>query len=1202
MDNDDMEQHVQQLNDELDAFERVCQQGQPASSASSAFEAGVDNESPPVIVSKGGTGLLGGIAINADAYVHANGGSEGEVETRPPLQPQSQSQHQNSQPHQQQQQQQQQQQHRHQHEAAVVVVDDDDTEEGISTGRAGLWQSTGSAGSAGPPSAGQHQSARADAQGHAGYNEAYPGLLQQNARSVGRSRQHLMPIDYRNLKDYSALQAGVLGSSVVDVHGSGGSGGIGPGGSMSDGIAGGETDTVAHRLFLLLGNMQLLQLSVDDLGALSLYAKRYWAVAPASKESLASVAKRKLGLEGHVDCDGSVPFDKIEAAVELETLRVTELEVMFTLHNLVSPTVAATQDPSGFGSGNGNGNARGKRGRGGRGGRGRGGRGSGSGGIGSISSALADASARDGGGGGGDGSDEDGDSGALSGSKRRRGEEDGAAPGGRGDAALERAGAEFEADFVQMRRRIHCLAQVLAIERRCAMEFAPTAHTTAAAESYIDPLAAFGVDATDDDTKQTYVLFLLRRALAKGLKRRGGYVYEQIRSPPLLSAGGRYQTHPTCAWRRLMPMTEWVKREASQWANKAMWRAATTNNNEAYAVAYLNAAVDSEFPLYEPHGHWFAFRNGLFWVGGPHGPEFFPYGDPALPPRVTACKYHNHTFSGADISAYCKEARTQRLATGHGADGSTGPPSDRLPVPVPVPLASDSAASVSASAGSASASASASASQQQQQQQQVLRAALKPNVLGDWERIPTPAFDSILDIQLDPSVNKNVVDDEERQAIKRVAYSVFGGRYLFEVNEYDRWEVMGMLIGRAGAGKSTWLNAIRRIFAAEDVGTLANNANERFGLQNLLDKRIIMCYEMTARFGLEQTQWQSMLSGEALTAQVKGKDDVTIEKWKTQLLAAGNEMAAYGDNNGAVARRMLMLFFDVRVPTSKQDPQLDWRIERELPFFLAKIAIAYRTFAARFGEHNIWTKDVPVYGAQDVVTREWVRTGSCSVIPPYFERSRERLSATTHPLTNFLKNDEKITLYTRDDGELFSMPFSRLKSLVDEHLKAAHMKPMEWNKETKYLDKFEDYGIAKKKIDGGEYRGQTFMPQTEWLFGICETEAIAAFGAHPPALTHREADVRANIFASLKDTSAAAAAAWRAAMHDECVEQLETLDRARKRDEEYRAEVTAAAALAEAQAHAYQAAQAYELQGSAVDAEGGGGFDAAAGGVLDVSL
>lgn len=914
-----------------------------------------------------------------------------------------------------------------------------------------------------------------------------------------------------------------------------------------------------YAMFKRLGYGQLVSLSYEDLVVVFAYAKCWWNTHPcmvSESEGLGDFARRMFGLEEHVDAgDGTVPFAKIEAAFELEKLRISELSTMLLVHQLAKAPVPQSERDY----------------------------------LLSLQAGIAGAAGRGGGGGSGGGGYGSGRAGRGGGGRKKKstafldGDRHNTLEDGGVDIVPETPEIDFESDLQMMESRIEALAKVLSHEHAIARLYA-SAMPTSEPSSYLDPLRPFGSDAESNSEYQALLRFLCTRALENGYKKRGKFIFRQIMSPLLYTSHGGRRSYPTFAWEEAMPISQWVKSETQHYINAAMWRAANNRSNCSMAIKYFEEGFDPELPMYKPDRHFFSFRNGIFWTGAPHAPTWFYYGDPNIPSFATACKYHDRVFPAQDlvglmqsdpmIDAFLVASQKQTSSTraaSHASQeakaalayraavetrGAAAPPAPGLASAARQEVDEDEDEEGEGSKPASAAAAAAVAGSKRRrfphglegvsESEEHVDASVYPSLHSgmrhideqrmfyNWELIPTPAFDSILLSQLDPEVNSQVDGAAEVMAILRVMYAFFG-RLLFDLNEYEHWEVTLNLIGRAGAGKSTIINAITRLFGFKDVGTLANNANERFALQNLLDKMLIVCYEMTEKFGLDPSMWNSMVTGESVTAQVKSKDDVTIYKWLTPMLVAGNEMSGSVDKSGAKVRRIITFFFDCRVPPHKQDPQLDKAIMQEMPFFLAKIAIAYREMATRFGSFSIWAKNVPVYGYFNPATGECIQTGVTSVLPEYFHKAKARLAATSHPLASFLTNEEKLTICSRDD-HAFGMPFTRFKEMADAHFKANHLVGISW-KESNFIDKLEDRGLKLLTVTSGllqmdhlrfTYKGQLFSVGTQWVVGVMESDELVqrALEDYPP-LTTEEAEQRAGLYASQKDISKEASDVYR---------------------------------------------------------------------------
>ena len=238
-----------------------------------------------------------------------------------------------------------------------------------------------------------------------------------------------------------------------------------------------------------------------------------------------------------------------------------------------------------------------------------------------------------------------------------------------------------------------------------------------------------------------------------------------------------------------------------------------------------------------------------------------------------------------------------------------------------------------------------------------------------WYDIPTPSFQWILDYQTFP------------RAVCEWVY-VFMGKLFFDLNEKDHWEAIMFCKGKAGTGKSTLGKVARNFYDPSDVAVLSSNIERKFGLENIYTKLLWLCYEMKQNFGLNQADFQSMISGEEVSIAQKFKQAVTTT-WKTPGMIMGNEIGNWIDTQGSIIRRLVVLEFVRRVKDADADPQLLKKItQQETPALCAKFTFAYQAAVKEYGEQSIWNQ-----------------------LPPYFIETRHRLECLTNGFIAFLESD-----------------------------------------------------------------------------------------------------------------------------------------------------------------------------------------------------
>lgn len=240
----------------------------------------------------------------------------------------------------------------------------------------------------------------------------------------------------------------------------------------------------------------------------------------------------------------------------------------------------------------------------------------------------------------------------------------------------------------------------------------------------------------------------------------------------------------------------------------------------------------------------------------------------------------------------------------------------------------------------------------------------------DWRMIPTPYLQSIMDYQeFPPDVC--------------VWMYVMLGRLLYPLNELDSWQVIPFYKGQASSGKSTIILKVCKMFYdAQDVGVLSNNIERKFGLSAFYDKYLFVAPEIKSDLGIEQAEFQSVVSGEDLQVNVKHKKAFATT-WTVPGALAGNEVPAWADNSGSVQRRVLLWEFAKGVTNG--DMKLGEKLQKEMPLILQKCNKAYLEMAGKHSHVNIWT-----------------------VLPAYFMETRNQLAQSVNSVEAFLASTEVV--------------------------------------------------------------------------------------------------------------------------------------------------------------------------------------------------
>jgi|TARA_B100001559_G_scaffold24527_1_gene19630 hypothetical protein len=318
--------------------------------------------------------------------------------------------------------------------------------------------------------------------------------------------------------------------------------------------------------------------------------------------------------------------------------------------------------------------------------------------------------------------------------------------------------------------------------------------------------------------------------------------------------------------------------------------------------------------------------------------------------------------------------------------------------------------------------------------------------LERWQDIPTPNFDKVLKYQ---KLDQEVCD---------WAY-VMGGRLCYDVGELDSWQIIPFFKGIARSGKSTLITKVfKKFYESEDVGVLANNIEKKFGLSAIKDNFMFIAPEIKSDLGLEQAEFQSIVSGEDVSIAVKNKTAVSIE-WNVPGVLGGNEVPNWKDNSGSILRRILPWNFTKQV--READPQLDEKLNRELPIILLKCVRGYLDYSNKYRDRDIW-----------------------NVVPKYFEIIKKQVAMVASTLTNFLEST------SIKYGEELCVPQTIFVQMFNQHCSANNLGKPKFNQDF-YVGPFSSRDIEVRE-EIVKYKGRTY-PKQPVIFGLDVIEESIGF-------------------------------------------------------------------------------------------------------------
>jgi hypothetical protein len=309
--------------------------------------------------------------------------------------------------------------------------------------------------------------------------------------------------------------------------------------------------------------------------------------------------------------------------------------------------------------------------------------------------------------------------------------------------------------------------------------------------------------------------------------------------------------------------------------------------------------------------------------------------------------------------------------------------------------------------------------------------------LDNWWDIPTPQFQSILDYQqFDAEVSKWMY--------------VMGGKLCYDVCEIDKWQVIPFLKGIAKSGKSTIITKVfKKFYDSEDVRTLSNNVERKFGLSSIHDGFMFIAPEVKGDLCLEQAEFQSLVSGEDISIACKHKKAQSIE-WKAPGILAGNEVPNWKDNSGSVLRRILPWNFGKQV--MEADPYLDEKLDKELSAIHLKCVRAYLEYSQKYSEQDIW-----------------------NVVPKYFKIIQTQVAMVTNSLQNFLASEK-----LRYGPGLFCLQKSFVERF-NQHCVENNLGKIKFNQDM-YAGPFSSRSLDVR-VEAKTYKGQAYAA-TAFIFGV----------------------------------------------------------------------------------------------------------------------
>jgi hypothetical protein len=241
------------------------------------------------------------------------------------------------------------------------------------------------------------------------------------------------------------------------------------------------------------------------------------------------------------------------------------------------------------------------------------------------------------------------------------------------------------------------------------------------------------------------------------------------------------------------------------------------------------------------------------------------------------------------------------------------------------------------------------------------------------------------------------------------------GRLFYPIGKHDNWQALPDLKGDANTGKGTLCELIGRMFPVGSVGVIGASKEATFGLETLYQQRLVVVPDLPLNFSkvLNQTDFQSMVSGEGVTIPRKNRPAITGQPWRVPMLFAGNFLPDYIDKSGSISRRLVIFLF-LNLVSNRDTNLKDKIIKHELVSFMMRCIYKYRRACDENEGKDFWK----------------------FVAPESLRDIQSEVKQQTNYLANFLRNGDDYYQIIHKQGETTLL--SDLSKAFSNHMKYTH--------------------------------------------------------------------------------------------------------------------------------------------------------------------
>jgi hypothetical protein len=269
------------------------------------------------------------------------------------------------------------------------------------------------------------------------------------------------------------------------------------------------------------------------------------------------------------------------------------------------------------------------------------------------------------------------------------------------------------------------------------------------------------------------------------------------------------------------------------------------------------------------------------------------------------------------------------------------------------------------------------------------RGYLEDHGLENWTDIVTSAWDGLFRAQYSHESANNAAN------VIQMSH-VLSGRLQFPVGELDDWQVAPHFLSRGKSGIEVVRFGIMAMLDRRFIGRLANNAEDKFGLQPAKDKLLVTVVGGNRKFSLPQGDQQSMISGEPVT--VAAKRQVAVTTILAAFVGFFTEFMNFQDAQGSQERRNVWFLFQKPLPGRVLQQCNRAVMASELDALMHKQALAYAAAVRLFARFNIW-------GAMRVAQPDGSET-RYQIMPQPIVDATKNMRSYNHPLSYALRSPD----------------------------------------------------------------------------------------------------------------------------------------------------------------------------------------------------